>query len=74
MKITAHVNFSEAEESTHVIATFQSESKRDPTPESTHDEFSELLQKLAAEDVFKGKKAACISCAPAMRPPQIIFS
>jgi leucyl aminopeptidase len=54
MKITSQLSFDEAEESTHVIGVFAAEGKG--APESDREEFNDLLAKLAAEDVFKGKK------------------
>lgn len=54
MKITAHISFDDAKESTHVFGVFDTDGKSGPY--CTHDEFEDLLAKLAGDDVFKGKK------------------
>lgn len=55
MKITTQLSFDEAQESTHVIGVFQNDGKGAPI--CSRDEFSDLLAKLAAEDVFKARKS-----------------
>lgn len=54
MNITTQANFDNANESTHVIGVFQG--KEDGKFTCNHAEFADFLKKLAAEDVFKGKK------------------
>jgi leucyl aminopeptidase len=54
MKITAQLSFDDAAERTHVFGVFQGDEKSGPR--CSRDEFEDLLGKLAADDVFKGKK------------------
>lgn len=53
MKISVHLSFDEASENTQVIGAFQAEKG---APTCTHDEFDDLLARLAEADVFKGKR------------------
>lgn len=53
MKINVHLSFEEAAESTHAFGCFQEEKG---APSCSHDEFDDLLKRLANEDVFKGRK------------------
>jgi leucyl aminopeptidase len=57
MKITAHLSFEEASENTHVFGVFQAENDKG-APQCSHDEFDDVLGRLAKEDVFKGKKGS----------------
>ncbi|MGE3261207.1 MAG: leucyl aminopeptidase [Bacteriovoracia bacterium] len=54
MKITAQISFNDAPQSTQVLGVFQADEKG--SPHCSHEEFKDFLAKLAAEDVFKGKK------------------
>lgn len=54
MKITAQLSFDDASERTQVFGVFQGDDKSGPR--CSRSEFEDLLAKLAAEDVFKGKK------------------
>lgn len=54
MKISAQISFDDADQSTHVIGVFQGEGKEAVL--CSREEFSDYLAKLAAGDVFKGRK------------------
>jgi leucyl aminopeptidase len=54
MKITAQLSFEESQERTQVFGVFEAEGKGAPI--CKRDEFSDLLEGLAGDDVFKGKK------------------
>ena len=55
MKITSAVSFADAAgSSTHVIGVFHADDKG--LVRCSHDEFEDFLAKLAADDVFKGRK------------------
>jgi leucyl aminopeptidase len=54
MKISSQISFAEAEQSTQVIGAFQVDDKGNIR--CSHDEFDDLLKKLSADDVFKGRK------------------
>ncbi|RZA04318.1 MAG: leucyl aminopeptidase [Proteobacteria bacterium] len=57
MKITARLSFEEASENTHVFGVYQAADDKS-APLCTHEEFEDILERLAKEDVFKGKKGS----------------
>lgn len=54
MKISSQISFAEAEQSTQVVGCFLTDDKGNVR--CTHDEFEDLLKRLGADDVFKGRR------------------